>query len=134
MLNRHAIQKAPQFPFPCAIQDCLAAYLYLIRPPPNSKHRAVDPKNLILAGDSAGRNPDLTLEKWALSYVLVSRWQSGSDLVTDHPRYRLAGARRRCSHQSSKSDLREFLLEAHLLPPVVGFDTLIPLCDAKYSH
>ncbi|PKS11404.1 hypothetical protein jhhlp_003167 [Lomentospora prolificans] len=37
---------APQFPFPCGLQDCLAAYLYLLE-----KH---DPSTIILAGDSAG--------------------------------------------------------------------------------
>jgi acetyl esterase/lipase len=30
---------APQYPFPCALADCLAAYLYLIRPPENAKLR-----------------------------------------------------------------------------------------------
>ncbi|KAF1829665.1 alpha/beta-hydrolase [Decorospora gaudefroyi] len=38
---------APQFPFPCGLQDCLAAYLYLLE----EKH---DPTTIILAGDSAG--------------------------------------------------------------------------------
>ncbi|EDU49721.1 acetyl-hydrolase [Pyrenophora tritici-repentis Pt-1C-BFP] len=38
---------APQFPFPCGLQDCLAAYLYLLE----QKH---DPATIILAGDSAG--------------------------------------------------------------------------------
>lgn len=47
-------RKAPQYPFPCAIQDCLAAYLYLINPPPGAPHRPVDPKSIVLAGDSAG--------------------------------------------------------------------------------
>ncbi|KAL2403986.1 AB hydrolase superfamily protein C4A8.06c [Exophiala dermatitidis] len=37
---------APQFPFPCGLQDCLAAYLYLL-----SLH---EPAEIILAGDSAG--------------------------------------------------------------------------------
>ncbi|KAI0968160.1 hypothetical protein F4678DRAFT_443474 [Xylaria arbuscula] len=37
---------APQFPFPCGLQDCLAAYLYLLK-----DH---DPSTIILAGDSAG--------------------------------------------------------------------------------
>lgn len=37
---------APQFPFPCGLQDCLAAYLYLLE-----RHH---PKSIILAGDSAG--------------------------------------------------------------------------------
>lgn len=46
--------EAPQYPFPCAIQDCLAAYLYLTNPPPGAQHNPVDPKNIVLAGDSAG--------------------------------------------------------------------------------
>lgn len=37
---------APQFPFPCGLQDCLAAYLYLIT--------VVEPTRIVLAGDSAG--------------------------------------------------------------------------------
>ena len=46
--------EAPQYPFPCAIQDCLAAYLYLVNPPPGANHSPVDPKKLVIAGDSAG--------------------------------------------------------------------------------
>ncbi|KAF2472576.1 alpha/beta-hydrolase [Lindgomyces ingoldianus] len=38
---------APQFPFPCGLMDCLAAYLYLLE----EKH---DPSTIVLAGDSAG--------------------------------------------------------------------------------
>lgn len=37
---------APQFPFPCGLQDCLAAYLYLLT--------LVEPSSIVLAGDSAG--------------------------------------------------------------------------------
>ncbi|KAJ1338370.1 hormone-sensitive lipase [Microdochium nivale] len=37
---------APQFPFPCGLQDCLAAYLYLLT--------IQDPNTIVLAGDSAG--------------------------------------------------------------------------------
>lgn len=37
---------APQFPFPCGMLDCLAAYLYLL-----TIH---EPSEIILAGDSAG--------------------------------------------------------------------------------
>ncbi|KAK2595440.1 hypothetical protein QQS21_006850 [Conoideocrella luteorostrata] len=37
---------APQFPFPCGLQDCLAAYLYLLS--------VQDPGTIVLAGDSAG--------------------------------------------------------------------------------
>ncbi|KAI9062340.1 alpha/beta-hydrolase [Trametes sanguinea] len=45
---------APQYPFPCAIQDFLAAYLYLIQPPRGALHTPVSPSNIVLAGDSAG--------------------------------------------------------------------------------
>lgn len=37
---------APQFPFPCALQDCLAAYLHLLT--------LQDSRTVVLAGDSAG--------------------------------------------------------------------------------
>ncbi|KAI0103030.1 hypothetical protein GGR51DRAFT_260504 [Nemania sp. FL0031] len=37
---------APQFPFPCGLQDCLAAYMFLLK--------TQDPSTIILAGDSAG--------------------------------------------------------------------------------
>ena len=37
---------SPQFPFPCGLQDCLAAYLHLLT--------IQDPSTIILAGDSAG--------------------------------------------------------------------------------
>ena len=37
---------SPQFPFPCGLLDCLAAYLYLL-----TLH---DPSHIVLAGDSAG--------------------------------------------------------------------------------
>ncbi|KAH9944756.1 lipase/ esterase [Amylocystis lapponica] len=45
---------APQYPFPCAVQDVLACYLFLIRPPPDAAHRPVDPAHIVVAGDSAG--------------------------------------------------------------------------------
>ena len=37
---------SPQFPFPCGLHDCLAAYLYLLT--------VQNPDEIILAGDSAG--------------------------------------------------------------------------------
>ncbi|GAA5832209.1 hypothetical protein JCM11251_004280 [Rhodosporidiobolus azoricus] len=52
---------APQYPFPCGLHDCLSAYLYLIRPPPGAKHRAVDPAKITLCGDSAGGGMSLAL-------------------------------------------------------------------------
>ena len=44
---------APQFPFPCGLQDCLAVYLYLL-----TIHK---PNEIIFAGDSAGGGMVLTL-------------------------------------------------------------------------
>ncbi|KAI9460342.1 hypothetical protein F5148DRAFT_1216989 [Russula earlei] len=52
---------APQYPFPCAIQDLLAAYLFLIRPPEGSAHRPVKPERIVIAGDSAGGGLSLAL-------------------------------------------------------------------------
>lgn len=37
---------SPQFPFPCGLQDCLAAYLFLLQ--------TQEPNTIVLAGDSAG--------------------------------------------------------------------------------
>ncbi|KAN0066065.1 hypothetical protein ACQY0O_000158 [Thecaphora frezii] len=75
-------RKAPQYPWPCALQDCLAAYLFLIHPPPGAAHKAIDPKKLVIAGDSAGgglslalmtvlRDLDLPMPAGA---VLISPW------------------------------------------------------------
>ncbi|KAJ6589896.1 hypothetical protein DFH09DRAFT_976385 [Mycena vulgaris] len=52
---------APQYPFPCALQDLVAAYLYLIRPPPDASHRPVNPAHIVVAGDSAGGGLTLAL-------------------------------------------------------------------------
>ncbi|KIY68103.1 alpha/beta-hydrolase [Cylindrobasidium torrendii FP15055 ss-10] len=52
---------APQYPFPCALQDALASYLYLISPPEGAKHRAVNPAHIIISGDSAGGGLSLAL-------------------------------------------------------------------------
>lgn len=54
-------RKAPQYPWPCPLQDVLAAYLFLIRPPLNALHRAVPPSRVVFAGDSAGGGLCLTL-------------------------------------------------------------------------
>lgn len=54
-------RKAPQYPWPCALQDAVASYLYLIDPPPGAKHSPVDPKKLVVAGDSAGGGLTLAL-------------------------------------------------------------------------
>ena len=64
--------KAPQYPWPCPIQDVLAACtrlakqhlcpssdpfftdLYLIRPPPEALHKPIPSSKIVFAGDSAG--------------------------------------------------------------------------------
>jgi acetyl esterase/lipase len=45
---------------PCGLQDSIAAYLYLIDPPPGH-HTAIAPENIILMGDSAGGGMCLSL-------------------------------------------------------------------------
>jgi acetyl esterase/lipase len=66
---------APQFPFPCGLMDCLAAYIFLL-------DQGHDPSTIILAGDSAGggmvlsmlviiRDQGLALPAGA---VLISPW------------------------------------------------------------
>ncbi|WFD34337.1 hypothetical protein MCUN1_001176 [Malassezia cuniculi] len=83
-------RKAPQFPFPCAIQDILAAYLYLIKPPPGAEHGPISPSRIVIAGDSAGGGlslallqvlRDLNLPQPA-GAVLISPW---SDLTHSFP-------------------------------------------------
>ncbi|KAK4180120.1 hypothetical protein QBC36DRAFT_205519 [Triangularia setosa] len=73
---------APQFPFPCGLQDCLATYLYLLT--------LQESNTIILAGDSAGagmvlsvmvilRDQGLPLPAGA---VLISPW---ADLTHSFP-------------------------------------------------
>ena len=68
---------APQYPFPSALQDCLAGCasrklvlqgllihfpdLFLINPPPDAKHAAIPPSMIIIGGDSAGGGLALAL-------------------------------------------------------------------------
>ncbi|PWZ00471.1 alpha/beta-hydrolase [Testicularia cyperi] len=54
-------RKAPQYPWPCALQDAVASYLYLIDPPADAKHSAIDPSKIVIAGDSAGGGLTLAL-------------------------------------------------------------------------
>ncbi|KGO73944.1 Cellobiose dehydrogenase, cytochrome [Penicillium italicum] len=71
MMQRHArklkgrvfapeYRLAPQFPFPCGLHDCMAAYLWLLK--------SHEPKEIILAGDSAGGG-------LALSMLVIMRDQ-----------------------------------------------------------
>jgi acetyl esterase/lipase len=45
---------SPQNVFPAALLDAIIAYKFLVQPPEGANHSPVDPKNLIIAGDSAG--------------------------------------------------------------------------------
>jgi hypothetical protein len=45
---------APQATFPAPLIDAIVAYKYLVDPPPEALHEAIDPKKLVIAGDSAG--------------------------------------------------------------------------------
>lgn len=54
-------RKAPQYPWPCALQDVLAAYFYLTAPPPGAVHQPVHPSKIVFAGDSAGGGLCLTV-------------------------------------------------------------------------
>ncbi|RGB39481.1 Alpha/Beta hydrolase protein [Rhizophagus diaphanus] len=52
---------APQNQFPAALQDALAAYLYLLNPPKDAGFEPLDPKNIVIAGSSAGGGLSLAL-------------------------------------------------------------------------
>ncbi|CAG8479981.1 23037_t:CDS:2 [Cetraspora pellucida] len=47
---------SPQNQFPAALCDSIAAYLYLTNPGPNAGFEPINPKRIILAGESAGGN------------------------------------------------------------------------------
>ncbi|GBC03565.1 hypothetical protein RclHR1_00520017 [Rhizophagus clarus] len=52
---------APQNQFPAALQDALAAYLYLLNPPKDAGFEPLNPKNIIISGASAGGGLSLAL-------------------------------------------------------------------------
>ncbi|CAO3635683.1 unnamed protein product [Cunninghamella echinulata] len=52
---------APQHSFPIAIEDALAAYLYLLNPPSDSPIQSVSASDIFIAGDSAGGGLTLAL-------------------------------------------------------------------------
>ncbi|CAG8594043.1 17102_t:CDS:2 [Cetraspora pellucida] len=47
---------SPKSQFPAALCDALAAYLYLTNPGPNAGFEPINPKRIVLAGESAGGN------------------------------------------------------------------------------
>ncbi|CAB4492093.1 hypothetical protein RhiirA1_521040 [Rhizophagus irregularis] len=52
---------APQNQFPAALQDTLAAYLYLLNPLKDAGFEPLNPKNIVIAGDSSGGGLSLAL-------------------------------------------------------------------------
>ncbi|KAL4063571.1 Alpha/Beta hydrolase protein [Scleroderma yunnanense] len=64
-----------QHPFPAALFDTLAGYIYLV------DVMGYDPSNIILAGDSAGGNLALAL----IRYLIENRGSSGDDTSTELP-------------------------------------------------
>lgn len=46
---------APQHPFPTALEDALAAYLYLLSPPGDAPFDPVPASQIVISGDSAGK-------------------------------------------------------------------------------
>ncbi|KAG1815580.1 uncharacterized protein BJ212DRAFT_1357329 [Suillus subaureus] len=75
-------RKAPQYPWPCPLHDVLAAYLYLIQPPPEATHKPTPPSRIVFAGDSAGGALCLTMltilrdlgQPLPAGAVLISPW------------------------------------------------------------
>ncbi|KAL4896193.1 hypothetical protein BDV59DRAFT_172270 [Aspergillus ambiguus] len=80
---------APQYPFPCGLQDCLAAYLFLLT--------QYKPNEIIFAGDSAGGGMALSLMvilrdqgiPLPAGAILISPWvdltHSFPSIVADNP-------------------------------------------------
>jgi len=65
---------APQHPFPAALLDAIVAYKYLVDPPQDASHKAVDSRQLIIGGDSAGVYliPFIVLMKGGLCIALMT--------------------------------------------------------------
>ena len=74
---------APQNPFPAALLDAFISYLSLLYPPAGSFHEAVDPKKLVLAGDSAGGNLCIALIQLLL-HINRSQSKDGALRFHDH--------------------------------------------------
>jgi len=47
---------APQNPFPAPLIDLLVAYLSLLYPPKDAFHEAINPEDIVIAGESSGGN------------------------------------------------------------------------------
>ncbi|KAG0235728.1 hypothetical protein BGW42_004778 [Actinomortierella wolfii] len=74
-------RQAPEHPFPAAIHDAFASYLYLTEPnhealilsEDSGQHKlGVDPRNIFVAGDSAGGNLTVAFNLYMKNYVQPS--------------------------------------------------------------
>ena len=70
---------SPQYVFPCALQDMISAYLYLIDPPKGQ--RKYLPSQVVLVGDSAGGNLALATLLW----LRDSNWPMPSGIILMSP-------------------------------------------------
>src|SRR5574341_230203 len=134
---------APEHPFPAALEDCLAVYHWLLK-------NGTSPKNIVIAGDSAGANLTLT--------TLMSLRDAGDPLpaaavcispmtdllgtgesfrIKQDPALTLTFALTMARHYAGSQDLHSPLLSPHYgdlrgLPPLliqVGDDEIL-LSDA----
>ncbi|KAE8422516.1 alpha/beta-hydrolase [Aspergillus pseudocaelatus] len=80
----------PQYTLPTLVLDTLVAYFYLIAPPPGSFHKPIDPKKIVLVGESGGGVLHLHLLQFLQS--LLRRWEravinlNGRDITIEMPR------------------------------------------------
>ncbi|UZO10754.1 uncharacterized protein OCT59_002332 [Rhizophagus irregularis] len=81
---------APQNPFPAALHDAFAAYLYLLNPPKDTGLEPLNPKNIVFAGISAGGGLSLALglairDAGLPSCAGISCWGPWVDLTHSTP-------------------------------------------------
>lgn len=80
----------PQYTLPTLVLDTLVAYFYLIAPPPGSLHKPIDPKKIVLVGESGGGVLHLHLLQFLQS--MLRRWEravitvNGRDIPIEMPR------------------------------------------------
>jgi epsilon-lactone hydrolase len=134
---------APEHPFPAALEDCLAAYRWLLK-------NGTSPQNLVITGDSAGGNLTLTTllalrdagDPLPAAAVSISPMTdlvgTGESFRTRHdPTLAVKFALTMARHYAGDHDLRLPLLSPHYgdlrgLPPLlihVGEDEIL-LSDA----
>ncbi|CAJ0637540.1 90_t:CDS:2 [Entrophospora sp. SA101] len=70
---------APQNQFPAALHDSITAYNYLINPPKDANFLPIEPKNIVIMGDSAGGG----LVMATLLAIRDSKLPSPADYLTE---------------------------------------------------